>query len=122
MNAERIAELTAAWEEAVNYGELPEYHARASDYTLSEDDWKAGLNDDEAAEIVALIERQAENQERAERIAERASKDAAEDVLTIYAWDVPEDWAGLVVIVKQAARRAATAAALAALTEMENRA
>ena len=66
---ERIAELTAAWEEAVNYGELPEYHARASDYTLSEDDWKAGLNDDEAAEIVALIERQAENQERAERIA-----------------------------------------------------
>lgn len=69
--AERIAKLAAAWEDAVNYGELPEYHARASDYTLSEDDWKVGLSDDEAAEIVALTERQAENQERAERIARR---------------------------------------------------
>ena len=67
--AERIAELTAAWEEGANYGELPEYHVRASDYTLSEDDWSVYLSDDEAAEIVALIERQAENQERAERIA-----------------------------------------------------
>lgn len=66
---ERIAELTAAWEEGANYGELPEYHVRASDYALSEDDWRAYLSDDEAAEIVALIERQAENQERAERIA-----------------------------------------------------
>ena len=119
--AERIAELTAAWEEGANYGES-EPTVRASDYALTEDDYRAYLSDDEAAEIVALTEQQAENQERAERIAERASKDAAEDVLTIYAWDVPEDWAGLVVIVKQAARRAATAAALAALTEMENRA
>lgn len=66
---ERIAELTAAWEDAVNYGELPEYHAHASDCSLSEDDWQVGLSEDEAAEIVALIERQAENQKRAERIA-----------------------------------------------------
>ena len=29
---------------------------RASDYALSEDDWKAGLSDDEAAEIVRLLE------------------------------------------------------------------
>ena len=65
---ERIAELTAAWEEGANYGELPEYHVRASDYALSEDDWRAYLSDDEFAEIVALIEK-AENQERAERIA-----------------------------------------------------
>ena len=65
---ERIAELTAAWEEGANYGELPEYHVRASDYALSEDDWRAYLSDDEVAEIVALIEK-AENQERAERIA-----------------------------------------------------
>ena len=64
---ERIAELTAAWEEGANYGELPEYHVRASDYALSEDDWRA-FSDDEVAEIVALIEK-AENQERAERIA-----------------------------------------------------
>lgn len=72
---ERIAELTAAWEEGANYGELPEYHVRASDYALSEDDWRAYLSDDEAAEIVALIERQAENQERAERIAARVWRD-----------------------------------------------
>lgn len=97
---ERIAELTAAWEEGANYGELPEYHVRASDYALSEDDWRAYLSDDEAAEIVALIERQAENQERAERIAERVWKDhmlnggSIQDMLT--------------------------AAALEALTEMEN--
>lgn len=52
--AARIAELTAGWEEATNYG-ADEPH-RASDYALSEDDWKAGLSDDEAAEIVRLIE------------------------------------------------------------------
>src|SRR5690606_38562905 len=52
----RIAELTAAWEDAVNYGETGEHHARAADYALSEDDWRAGLSDDEAAEITRLIE------------------------------------------------------------------
>ena len=99
---ERIAELTAAWEEGANYGELPEYHVRASDYALSEDDWRAYLSDDEAAEIVALIERQAENQERAERIA------AA--VLTSH------DAHGLRIDPSEV-KQMLTAAALAALTE-----
>ena len=72
--AERIAELTAAWEEGANYGETgPTVYA--SDYALSEDDWRAYLSEDEVAEIVALIERQAENQERAEQIAARVWKD-----------------------------------------------
>lgn len=71
--AERIAELTAAWEEGANYGETgPTVYA--SDYALSEDDWRAYLSEDEAAEIVALIEK-AENQERAEQIAARVWKD-----------------------------------------------
>jgi hypothetical protein len=96
---ERIAELTAAWEEGANYGELPEYHVRASDYTLSEDDWRAYLNDDEAAEIVALIEK-AENQERAERIADRILSRAEHEPFS--------------------PRRALIAAALQALTETEN--
>ena len=99
---ERIAELTAAWEEGANYGELPEYHVRASDYTLSEDDWRAYLNDDEAAEIVALIEK-AENQERAERIARRI---IGEDALAGVGYEKYLKYA--------------TAAALEALTEMEN--
>jgi hypothetical protein len=61
----RIAELTAEWEGAVDYGEIEQTH-RAADYVLSEDDY-------EAAEIVALIEQQAENRKRAERIARRIS-------------------------------------------------
>ena len=100
---ERIAELTAAWEEGANYGELPEYHVRASDYALSEDDWRAYLSDDEAAEIVALIERQAENQERAERIARRI---IGEDALAGVGYEKYLKYA--------------TAAALEALTEMGN--
>lgn len=45
----RIAELSAAWEESTG--------DRASDYSLSEDDWLVGLGDEEeAAEIVRLIE------------------------------------------------------------------
>lgn len=51
---QRIRTLTAAWEESTNWG-ADEPH-RASDYALSEDDWKAGLSDDEAAEIARLIE------------------------------------------------------------------
>jgi hypothetical protein len=44
----RIAELTAEWEAATS--------DTASDYVLSEDDWRVGgLDDDEAAEIVRLI-------------------------------------------------------------------
>jgi hypothetical protein len=44
----RIAELTAEWEAATG--------DTASDYTLSEDDWRAGgLDDEEAAEIIRLI-------------------------------------------------------------------
>ena len=101
---ERIAELTAAWEEGANYGELPEYHVRASDYALSEDDWRAYLSDDEVAEIVALIEK-AENQKRAERIARRI---IGEDALAGVGYEKYLKYA--------------TAAALAALTEMENRA
>lgn len=52
---QRIAELSREWEEAVNYGEhgTPTF---ASDYALSGDDWRAGLDDEEAAEIVRLIE------------------------------------------------------------------
>lgn len=46
--AERIATLASAWEDATGDA--------ASDYTLSEDDWRVGLDDDEAAEIVRLIE------------------------------------------------------------------
>lgn len=87
--AERIAELTAAWEDAVNYGAAPEDHSRASDYSLSEDDWKVGLSDDEAAEIVALIERQAENQERAERIARQIGKER-----NLPGWTMREDAPG----------------------------
>ena len=97
---ERIAELTAAWEEGANYGELPEYHVRASDYALSEDDYRA-YSDDEVAEIVALIEK-AENQERAERIAA--------DVLTA------RDAHGLRIDPSEV-EQMLTAAALAALTE-----
>lgn len=44
----RIAELTAAWEDTTG--------DTAADYALSEDDWKAGLDEDEAAEITRLIE------------------------------------------------------------------
>ena len=51
---QRIRTLTAAWEESTNWG-ADEPH-RASDYTLSEDDWRAGLDDKEAAEIARLIE------------------------------------------------------------------
>jgi len=43
----RIEELTDAWESATG--------DTASDYALSEDDWKVGLDDDEAAEIARLI-------------------------------------------------------------------
>ena len=54
---QRIRTLTAEWEEAVNYGrEDHEEPHRASDYALSEDDWRAGLDDEEAAEIARLIE------------------------------------------------------------------
>ena len=58
---QRIRTLTEQWEEAVNYGrdESEESH-RASDYALSEDDWRAGLDDEEAAEIARLIEWQKE--------------------------------------------------------------
>ena len=77
--AERIAELTAAWEEYVY------------------------LSEDEAAEIVALIERQAENQKRAERIARRI---IGEDALAGVGYEKYLKYA--------------TAAALEALTEMEN--
>ncbi len=54
---QRIRTLTEQWEEAVNDGrdESEEPH-RASDYVLSEDDWRAGLDDEEAAEIARLIE------------------------------------------------------------------
>ena len=48
--AARIAELTREWEDAT--GET------ASDYALSGDDWRFGLNDDEAEEIVRLIDYQ----------------------------------------------------------------
>ena len=71
--AERIAELTAAWEDAVNYGETEQTH-RASDYVLSEDDWKAGLSYEEAAEIVALIQQREDDREKAERIAREVWK------------------------------------------------
>lgn len=51
---QRIRTLTAAWEESTNRG-ADEPH-RASGYALSEDDWRAGLDDEEAAEIARLIE------------------------------------------------------------------
>ena len=51
---QRIRTLTAAWEESTNWG-ADEPH-RASDYVLSGDDWRTGLDDEEAAEIVRLIE------------------------------------------------------------------
>ena len=44
----RIAELTAAWEESTG--------DTASDYSLSKDDWAAGLGEDDAREIARLIE------------------------------------------------------------------
>ena len=54
---QRIRTLSREWEEVVNYGrdEDEEPH-RASDYALSGDDWRAGLSDDDADEIAALIE------------------------------------------------------------------
>lgn len=55
--AARIQHLTSEWEETVNYGRgESEEPYRASDYAISEDDWRAGLDDDEASEIVRLIE------------------------------------------------------------------
>lgn len=99
---DRIAELTAAWEDAVNYGAAPEDHARASDYSLSEDDWRVGLSDDEAAEIVALIERQAERQTENQKRAERIARTIASQHADTHDWHV------------------AHAAALQALTETEN--
>lgn len=54
---QRIRTLTEQWEETVNYGRNEnEEPYRASDYALSEDDWRAGLDDEEAAEIARLIE------------------------------------------------------------------
>lgn len=53
---QRIQHLTSKWEETVNYGLDENEGHRASDYVLSEDDWKDGLSDEEAAEIVRLIE------------------------------------------------------------------
>ena len=54
---QRIRELSARWEDAVNYGrEDHEEPHRASDYALSGDDWRAGLADDDADEIARLIE------------------------------------------------------------------
>lgn len=57
----RIAELSREWEDAVNYGrdEDEPYH-HAADYALSEDDWRAGLDDEGASEVVRLIEYQKE--------------------------------------------------------------
>jgi hypothetical protein len=46
--AMRIQELTEGWETSTG--------DTASDYALSEDDWAFGLDEDEAAEIVRLIE------------------------------------------------------------------
>ena len=51
---QRIRTLTASWEESTNW-DADELH-HASDYALSEDDWRAGLDDEEAAEIARLIE------------------------------------------------------------------
>ena len=45
---DRIAELARMWGESTGDS--------ASDYSLSEDDWRAGLDDSEAAEITRLIE------------------------------------------------------------------
>lgn len=56
---ERIAALTAEWEEGANYGETEPTQV-ASDYALSEDDWAAYLGEDGAAEIVALLALQEE--------------------------------------------------------------
>lgn len=54
---QRIRTLTERWEDAVNYGrDESEEPYRASDYVLSEDDWRTGLDDEEAAEIARLIE------------------------------------------------------------------
>lgn len=106
----RIAELTAAWEDAVNYGETEQTH-RAADYVLSEDDYRAGLSDDEAAELVALIDQQAENQQRAERIARRVA-DAAWAASTAIGPDKSHDY--------NTALNAAREAALCALTERED--
>lgn len=54
---QRIRTLTEQWEEAVNDGrDESEEPYRASDHVLSEDDWRTGLDDEEAAEIARLIE------------------------------------------------------------------
>lgn len=100
--ADRIAELTAAWEEGANYGETEPTH-RAADYVLSEDDWAAYLSNEEAAEIVALIERQDRDLERAEKIA-------AETL---------GDWL-TTISDHRTVLQMLTAAALQALTETEN--
>lgn len=65
---DRIAELTAEWEEGANYGEAEPTH-RAADYMLSEDDWAAYLGTEGAAEIVALIQQREDDREKAEQIA-----------------------------------------------------
>lgn len=53
----RIEELTTAWEAATGY--------TASDHALSAEDWKIGLDDDEAAEIARLMKWQAGSEVRA---------------------------------------------------------
>lgn len=50
--ADRIAELTAEWEDATG--------DTAENYALSGDDWRVGLGNEEAAEIVRLIDYQKE--------------------------------------------------------------
>lgn len=45
---ERIEELQAAWDEATG--------DECGDYALSEDDWSVGLGEDDARELVALLE------------------------------------------------------------------
>lgn len=61
---DRIAELTAQWEEVVNDDRAPgEPVVRASDHAyLSVDDWRVGLSWDEAEEIARLIEWQEDAQ------------------------------------------------------------
>lgn len=101
--AERIAELTAEWEEGANYGEAEPTH-RAADYALSEDDWAVYLGTEGAAEIVALIQRRDDDQEKAEQIARQ--------IVGGSNWIQSEDRAEFLDV--------ATAAALTALTEKED--
>lgn len=86
---ERIAELTAEWEEGANLGE-EEGRVTASDYELSGDDWALHLGEEQAAELVALL---ALKEEAANDIANFDDGETfiSDDYFDVYARELAND-------------------------------